>query len=221
MPNDALPPNGSEAPNRLSPELSAKYNRIITFGQSLASGAEGWPALSTEPGYDNLMLGEATRSATYSGDRFVPVGGPVFKPLKGGGAAQDRSQELLIKMEVAQLEKHAQEEGESVEVGALNLATRRLYLEDRGQESDPEHPVRRQQCGHLRTVDRPAVEGGRDPCLPTRAGGGSGRSGCRSRGRPLRAECASSGCRGTTLPRCRAASATRRPGAYCASSART
>lgn len=136
--NKRLTAERVEAPNSLSPELSAKYNHIVTFGQSLASGAEGWPALSTEPGYDNLMLGEATRSATYSGDRFVPVGGPAFKPLKAVVQRKTDPKELLTEQEVAQLEKHAQEEGESVEVGALNLA-RRLYLEGKGVESDPEH----------------------------------------------------------------------------------
>jgi len=35
------------APNGQSAAPTARYNHIITFGQSLASAAEGWPALST------------------------------------------------------------------------------------------------------------------------------------------------------------------------------
>lgn len=120
------------------PALDAKYNHIITFGQSLASAAEGWPALSKQPGYDNLMLGDATRSATFSGDRFVPVGGPEFKPLRAVVQLKRDPKVLLDGDAVAQLEAQAQEEGESVEVGALNMA-RRLYLENKGIKADPQH----------------------------------------------------------------------------------
>lgn len=120
------------------PALEAKYNHVITFGQSLASAAEGWPALSKQPGYDNLMLGEATRSATFSGDRFVPVGGPEFKPLRAVVQLKRDPKVLLDGEAVAQLETQAQEEGESVEVGALNMA-RRLYLANKDIETDPKH----------------------------------------------------------------------------------
>lgn len=125
-------------PKGSPPALDAKYNHIITFGQSLASAAEGWPALSKQPGYDNLMLGDATRSATFSGDRFVPVGGGNFKPLRAVVQLKRDPQVLLDGEAVAQLETQAQEEGESVEVGALNMA-RRLYLESKGIKADPEH----------------------------------------------------------------------------------
>lgn len=125
-------------PNHLSPAPSAKYNHIITYGQSLASAAEGWPALSKQPGYDNLMLGDSTRSATFSGDRFVPVGEAAFKPLKAVVQFKRDPKIILDSDAVAKLDKHAQEEGESVEVGALNMA-RRLYLEKHRVEADPEH----------------------------------------------------------------------------------
>ena len=127
-----------EQPKHQPPALDAKYNHIITFGQSLASAAEGWPALSKKPGYDNLMLGDATRSATFSGDRFVPVGGAAFKPLQAVVQLKRDPKVLLDAEAVAQLEAQAQEEGESVEVGALNMA-RRLYLDSQGIEADPEH----------------------------------------------------------------------------------
>ncbi|WP_019342295.1 sialate O-acetylesterase [Stutzerimonas stutzeri] len=127
-----------EQPKSQPPALEAKYNHVITFGQSLASAAEGWPALSKRPGYDNLMLGDSTRSATFSGDRFVPVGDAVFKPLRAVVQLKRDPKVLLDAEAVAKLEKQAQEEGESVEVGALNMA-RRLYLENKGIKADPEH----------------------------------------------------------------------------------
>ena len=127
-----------DRPRLLPPPIEAQYNHVITFGQSLASAAEGWPALSKQPGYDNLMLGDSTRSATFSGDRFVPVGGADFKPLRAVVQLKRDPKVLLDADAVAGLEPHAQEEGEPVEVGALNMA-RRLYLEDKGIEADPEH----------------------------------------------------------------------------------
>ncbi len=127
-----------ERPKLLPPPLEAQYNHIVTFGQSLASAAEGWPALSKEPGYDNLMLGDSTRSATFSGDRFVPVGGAAFKPLRAVVQLKRDPKVLLDSTAVAALKPHDQEEGESVEVGALNMA-RRLYLQDKGLETDPAH----------------------------------------------------------------------------------
>lgn len=122
--------------NTLSQPPESRYNHIITFGQSLASSAEGWPALSTQPGYDNLMLGNSTRSATYSGDRFVPLGEAAFKPLRAVVQRQADARVILTPAEVAGLGRHAQEEGESVEIGALNMA-RRLYLQHKGLDADP------------------------------------------------------------------------------------
>ena len=125
-------------PNQLSQPPISRYNQFITYGQSLASAAEGWPALSTEPGYDNLMLGNAPRSASYSGPTFKPVGDAAFRPLKAVVQRKADAKIILDEGQIAALEKQAQEEGESVEVGALNMA-RRLYLSKRGLESDPEH----------------------------------------------------------------------------------
>lgn len=124
-------------PNELSQPPSSRYNHFITYGQSLASAAEGWPALSTAPGYDNLMLGDAVRSASYSGASFRPVGGPAFRPLRAVVQRKADAKIILEEQQIAELEKQAQEEGESVEVGALNMA-RRLYLDRHGLTADPE-----------------------------------------------------------------------------------
>lgn len=126
------------AENRYSEPLTSRYNHVITYGQSLASAAEGWPALSVEPRYDNLMLGQATRSAAFSGAKFAPVGQPSFTPLRAVVQRKSDAAQLLASAEVRQLDAHAQEEGESVEVGALNLA-RRLYLQQHKLKADPQH----------------------------------------------------------------------------------
>lgn len=115
--------------------LQSRYNHLITYGQSLASAAEGWPALSVTPGYDNLMLGDSVRSGAASGGAFRPVGGARFQPLTAVVQRHLKAMEILTPAETATLSKHAQEEGESVEVGAANMA-RRLYLE---QQGDPQH----------------------------------------------------------------------------------
>lgn len=115
--------------------LASRYNHLITYGQSLASAAEGWPALSVTPGYDNLMLGDSVRSGAASGGAFRPVGGAAFKPLKAVVQRHLKAMEILSPTQTAGLSKHAQDEGESVEVGAANMA-RRLYLERHG---DPRH----------------------------------------------------------------------------------
>ncbi|AHL74652.1 phosphate ABC transporter substrate-binding protein [Stutzerimonas stutzeri] len=125
-------------PDRRAPAPTAKYNHVITYGQSLASAAEGWPALSKQPRYDNLMLGNSVRSATYSGARFIAVGEPAFKPLRAVVQLKRDPKVILDGRSVARLDEHAQEEGESVEVGALNMV-RRLYLQKHGVEADPEH----------------------------------------------------------------------------------
>ncbi|MCQ4255848.1 phosphate ABC transporter substrate-binding protein [Stutzerimonas stutzeri] len=125
-------------PNELTQPLESKYNHIITYGQSLASAAEGWPALSVAPRYDNLMLGQSPRSAAFSGAAFKPVGEAAFTPLRAVVQQKSNAAVLLDAEKVAKLDPKAQEEGESVEVGALNMA-RRLYLHHLGRDTDPDH----------------------------------------------------------------------------------
>ncbi len=125
-------------PNVQSQPPISRYNHFISFGQSLASSAEGWPALSSDPGYDNLMVGNSTRSGASSGGAFRPVGGAAFKPLRAVVQKHLEGDVLLGSKLVAQLDKHNQAEGEPVEVGAVNMA-RRLYLADLGRVADADH----------------------------------------------------------------------------------
>lgn len=127
-----------QQPNELSQPPTSQYNHFITYGQSLASAAEGWPALSVDPGYDNLMVGDSTRSGTTSGGAFRPVGGAAFKPLRAVVQQHLKGDVLLSQQQVAQLDQHNQAEGEAVEVGAVNMA-RRLYLRGLGRDADADH----------------------------------------------------------------------------------
>ncbi len=125
-------------PNELTQPLESKYNHIITYRQSLASAAEGWPALSVAPRYDNLMLGQSPRSAAFSGAAFKPVGEAAFTPLRAVVQQKSNAAVVLDAEKVGKLAPQAQEEGESVKVGALNMA-RRLYLHHLGRDTDPDH----------------------------------------------------------------------------------
>ncbi|WOD13235.1 sialate O-acetylesterase [Pseudomonas sp. NyZ704] len=125
-------------PNELAQPPTARYNHVITYGQSLASSAEGWPALSVTQDYDNLMLGDSTRSGATSGGAFIPVGGGAFKPLKAVVQKHLEGQVLLEQRQVARLGRQDQAEGEAVEVGALNMA-RSLYLRNLQKDADPAH----------------------------------------------------------------------------------
>ena len=125
-------------PTELTQPLQSKYSHVIADGQSLASAAEGWPALSVAPRYDNLMLGQSPRSAAFSGASFKPVGEAAFTPLRAVVQQKSNAAVVLDAEKVGKLAPQAQEEGESVEVGALNMA-RRLYLHHLGRDTDPEH----------------------------------------------------------------------------------
>jgi len=57
-------------------------NHVIAYGQSLSSGCEGWPALSTEQAHDSLMLGDAVRPRKDDSIEWSPVGTTAFRPLR-------------------------------------------------------------------------------------------------------------------------------------------
>ncbi|HIG9902177.1 TPA: hypothetical protein ACYEUK_005065, partial [Klebsiella pneumoniae] len=73
------------------------YNLVITDGQSLSTGTEGWAALSTVAfeAENLLMFGDSVRPSTdraTGGSTWNPLGGAALKPLKavtqsiGGGS---------------------------------------------------------------------------------------------------------------------------------------
>lgn len=97
----------------------AGLNHILAYGQSLATGWEGWPALSPHPHGDSLMLGRSVRPASESAPRFVPMGGATLQPL--AATVQDNATgALLDEAQVAGLPEGSPALGETVLEGAVH-----------------------------------------------------------------------------------------------------
>jgi hypothetical protein len=95
-------------------------NHVIAYGQSLATGWEGWPALSRWQHHDNLMLGRSVRPREEQAPRFEPVGDPGLHPLIAT-VQSVRDGTLLTAGQVAALPQGDVSMGETVLEGALNL----------------------------------------------------------------------------------------------------
>ncbi|EOE1238166.1 hypothetical protein ACXEGC_001236 [Klebsiella pneumoniae] len=133
------------------------YNLIITDGQSLSTGTEGNPALTDDPveAENLLMFGDSVRPSTdraTGGSTWNPLGGAALKPLKavtqsiGGGS-------VLTDAEVAALAPGAVNEGETVDVGAVNF-WRQLQNDFHGVSVDPARKIIVLNCGvQGRTVE--------------------------------------------------------------------
>jgi hypothetical protein len=103
-------------------------NHVLAYGQSLASGWEGWPALSLRPQFNSLMLGNSVRPVHENLPRWHPVGAEVFRPLVA--TVQDiPSGALLSPGEVAALPQGSLALGETVLEGAVNSWRARLETE--------------------------------------------------------------------------------------------
>ncbi len=88
-------------------------NHVIAYGQSLSSGWDGWPALSTRKRHDSLMLGRSVRPVSEDGPNWTPVGEAAFHPLVA--TVQDRGTgRLLSPLETASLPREASVLGETV-----------------------------------------------------------------------------------------------------------
>lgn len=134
------------------------FNLVITYGQSLSTGTEGWAALSNEAfeAENVLMFGDAVRPTTdrdTGGSVWSPVGGAALKPLRavtqaiGGGS-------ILTAAEEAVLTPGATNEGETFDVGAVNF-WRRLQNDFRGLSVNPERKIIVLNCGvQGRTVEQ-------------------------------------------------------------------
>jgi hypothetical protein len=100
-------------------------NHVLAYGQSLASGFEGWPALSLRQPFDSLMLGDSVRPRSESSVRWEPVGAAQFRPLTA--TVQDfGTGALLSRDQVARLPRGALVPGETVLEGAVNCWRARL-----------------------------------------------------------------------------------------------
>lgn len=133
------------------------YNLVITDGQSLSTGTEGWAALSTVAfeAENLLMFGDSVRPSTdraTGGSTWNPLGGAALKPLKavtqsiGGGS-------VLTDAEVSALAPGGVNEGETVDVGAVNF-WRQLQNDFHGVSVDPARKIIVLNCGvQGRTVE--------------------------------------------------------------------
>ncbi|MEH9219179.1 hypothetical protein [Klebsiella quasipneumoniae] len=133
------------------------YNLVITDGQSLSTGTEGWAALSTVAfeAENLLMFGDSVRPSTdraTGGSTWNPLGGAALKPLKavtqsiGGGS-------VLTDAEVSALPPGAVNEGETVDVGTVNF-WRQLQNDFHGVSVNPARKIIVLNCGvQGRTVE--------------------------------------------------------------------
>ena len=94
-------------------------NHVIAYGQSLATGWEGWPALSVLPRGDALMLGRSVRPRCENAPVWAPVGDASLHPLVA--TVQDLGTgALLSEQQVAGLPPGSLALGETVLEGAVN-----------------------------------------------------------------------------------------------------
>ena len=94
------------------------FNHVLAYGQSLSTGWEGWPALSTAPLAGAFMLGESVRPRSEHAPVWEAVGGAALRPLVA--TVQDLSTgALLTPPDIARLEPGALALGETVLEGAI------------------------------------------------------------------------------------------------------
>lgn len=122
-----------------------KYNHILTTGQSLSTGMEGWPALSKVAKGGSLMFGDSVRPSSVGGAGFTPLGVAALKPLKAVVQSTSGSS-ILTDAQVAALAPGAGNEGESSDIGAVNYA-RKLFLQTYGFAADPGRLFVASNCG--------------------------------------------------------------------------
>ena len=133
------------------------YNIVVTYGQSLSTGTEGWPALTKLAVDVNLlMLGDSTRPNTMrenGGSTWDPVGASQFNTLKSVVQSSNGTT-ILTDAEVAALAAGATNEGESIEHGAVNY-WRSLQNGLKGLAVNPNRKIVVVNCGvQGRTVEQ-------------------------------------------------------------------
>jgi hypothetical protein len=106
-------------------------NHVLAYGQSLSSGWEGFPALSTAPRHDSLMLGDSVRPRSESAPAWVPVGEAAFRPLRATVQDLD-SGAVLAPEQVARAQADTLLLGETVLEGAINFFRARAVEADGG-----------------------------------------------------------------------------------------
>ncbi|WP_235290226.1 hypothetical protein [Klebsiella variicola] len=126
------------------------YNILITDGQSLSNGTEGWAALSKDihATLSINMLGDSVRPKNENGSTFTPLNGAEIRsaravvqdliaPPDGGNLMTDEA--------VAALPRGANNFGETVDIGAMWM-WREMQLQFRGVVTD-ERKIVAVNCG--------------------------------------------------------------------------
>jgi hypothetical protein len=119
-------------------------NHVIAYGQSLASGWEGWPALSVQPKFNSLMLGQSIRPADEHLPQWRPVGAAGFQPLTATVQAVG-SGVLLSPADVAALPQGDVALGETLLESAVNMW--RARLQDDPDFAAARHALLASSCG--------------------------------------------------------------------------
>ncbi|HEM8504420.1 TPA: hypothetical protein U2Q41_001152 [Citrobacter koseri] len=92
---------------------------VVGYGQSLMTGMEGWPALTTKTSVDNaFMIGDSVRPDSRRSQHYKPVGNSV-RPLTSTVQQVDDSSKLVSPEYVSKLKRGAINEGEEPIVGAV------------------------------------------------------------------------------------------------------
>ncbi len=126
------------------------YNILITDGQSLSNGNEGWAALSKDirPALNINMLGDSVRPKNENGSTFTPLNGAEIRPARA--VVQDLiappdGGNLMTDEAVAALPRGANNFGETVDIGAMWM-WREMQLQFRGLATD-ERKIVAVNCG--------------------------------------------------------------------------
>jgi hypothetical protein len=126
-----------------------RYNHILTYGQSLSTGYEGWPVLSRAAYGGNLMFGDSPRPGSAWTADFIPLGGAALKPLIPVVQSGD-GKTVMADAEVAALVPGAGNEGECPDVAAVNFA-RKMFLQYHGVAADVNRLFVSSNCGFAGT----------------------------------------------------------------------
>jgi hypothetical protein len=138
----AMSTRGTRQRDTTTQRLTAAFNHVIAYGQSLSNGAEAWPALSTTARYGNLMVGTTVRGKGTT--TWTPTGDTVFHPLVETVSTSGGT--ILSPTDVAALPPGDTTSGETVMSAALNML-KRLATDARGLADDPAHALVGSVCG--------------------------------------------------------------------------
>lgn len=126
------------------------YNILITDGQSLSNGTEGWAALSKtiKSALNINMFGDSVRPKNENGSTFTPLNGAEIRPARA--VVQDLiappdGGNLMTDEAVAALPRGANNFGETVDIGAMWM-WREMQLQFRGLATD-ERKIVAVNCG--------------------------------------------------------------------------